>query len=107
MHNKFFKKAASIMSKYGLIRQIDNLGKAYYLEFQTKVLAIDGEDKRYLIKGVSLDKRAVYDAMVEVHNEFYVDLSFLEKADFNNLEEYLFHIKEYEIDGKFGTYKRV
>lgn len=107
MQDKFFKEVAAIMSKHGLVRQIDKLGKAYYLEFQTKVLSIDGEDKRYLIKGLSQDKRAVYDAMVEIHKEFNVDLSFLEKADFDNLEEYLFHMKEYEIDGKFGSYRRV
>ncbi len=44
---------------------------------------------------------------MEVHKEFVVDLFFLEKADFDNLEEYLFHIKGYEIDDKFGTYRRV
>lgn len=71
------------------------------------IFSMEGEEKRFLIKGVSQDKRAVYYALVEVHKKFHIDLSFLEKAEFDNLEEYLFHIKEYEIDGKFGSYRRV
>lgn len=105
MQEEFFNKAARIMGKYKLVRQINQPGKVYYLEFQTKSIFVDGENRKYVLKGCNKDKESVFNAMIEIHKTFGIDMSFLNKAHYKELEEYIFHIKKFEIDGKFSSYR--
>lgn len=107
MEELFFKEVASIMKEYGLVRRIEGLGRIYYIEFQTKPINIDGEVRKYAISGLSKDKKAVYEAMVKIHERFNLDLSFLMKSNYKDIEEYLFYFPKEKIDAKFSSYVSV
>lgn len=107
MKEDFFKQIAEIMKKHGLVRRIDEMGRTYYIEFQTKPMIIDGETRKYTISGCSKDKKSVYEAMLEIHDEFHLDKSLLINANYKELEEYVFHFPHNEIDGKFSSFRRV
>ncbi len=107
MEEVFFKEVASIMKEYGLVRRLEQLGRIYYIEFQTKPISVDGEIRKYAITGLSKDKKSVYEAMVKIHEKFGLDLSFLMKSNYNDIEEYLFYFPKEKIDAKFSSYVSV
>ncbi len=98
MYNKFFKEAAKIITKYGLIGQIDSLGKAYYLEFQTKLMHIDGEGlTMFVFDLINFDTsltRAEVDVITNslktILNEFNQVNSYLKRIAYSNIiQEYI------------------
>lgn len=107
MYENCFEVLANIFKNNNLSSSTKKKGINYFLEFQSKPLELDGNIVKYTLRGLSHNKIEVYKALLDVHKEFNIDLSFLNKTDMERLTEYSFYLSDKNIEGIFSSIRRI